>query len=299
MPFTDFLPADTVLVTKDLLFVRDCIEQTHQDGFAQQALLERQAESEMEEQELYEQLRRECQLMDGAQFLKGVSGLKRVEFGSRPTTTPDATLRFDLAVQPIFHKNFDLLTQALTEFRVQGYRLYILADSTKQTDRLQAIFEEQGSGIVFEPVDRTLHAGFTDHQLKVCLFTDHQIFDRFHKYNLRSDKARSGKIALTLKELQQFEIGDYVVHVDHGVGRFGGLVRIPNGDTMQEVIKITYQNDDVVFVSIHSLHKVSKYKGKDGEPPRMNKLGTGAWERLKERTKTKIKDIARDLIKLY
>ena len=130
VPFTDFLPADTVLVTKDLLFVRDCIEQTHQDGFAQQALLERQAESEMEEQELYEQLRRECQLMDGAQFLKGVSGLKRVEFGSRPTTTPDATLRFDLAVQPIFHKNFDLLTQALTEFRVQGYRLYILADST-------------------------------------------------------------------------------------------------------------------------------------------------------------------------
>ena len=299
VPFTDFLPVDTVLVTKDLLFVRDSIEQIHKDGFAQQALLERQAESEMEEQELYEQLRRECQLMDGTQFLKGVSGLKRVEFGSRPTTTPDATLRFDLAVQPIFHKNFDLLTQALTEFRVQGYRLYILADSTKQTDRLQAIFEEQGSGIVFEPVDRTLHAGFTDHQLKVCLFTDHQIFDRFHKYNLRSDKARSGKIALTLKELQQFEIGDYVVHVDHGVGRFGGLVRIPNGDTMQEVIKITYQNDDVVFVSIHSLHKVSKYKGKDGEPPRMNKLGTGAWERLKERTKTKIKDIARDLIKLY
>ena len=116
---------------------------------------------------------------------------------------------------------------------------------------------------------------------------------------LRSDKARSGKVALSLKELQEFNIGDYVVHVDHGVGKFGGLVRIPNGGTMQEVIKIIYQNDDVVFVSIHSLHKVSKYRGKEGEPPRLNKLGTGAWERLKERTKTKIKDIARDLIKLY
>ena len=124
-------------------------------------------------------------------------------------------------------------------------------------------------------------------------------FDRFHKYNLKSDRARSGKVALTLKELNQFEIGDYVVHVDHGVGKFAGLVRIPTGDTTQEAIKIIYQNDDTVFVSIHSLHKVSKYKGKEGEPPHINKLGTGAWERLKDRTKARIKDIARDLIKLY
>lgn len=116
---------------------------------------------------------------------------------------------------------------------------------------------------------------------------------------MKSDKARSGKVALSLKELNQFTPGDYVVHTDHGVGRFAGLVRIPNGDTTQEVMKIVYQNEDVVFVSIHSLHKVSKYKGKEGEAPRLNKLGTGAWEKLKDRTKTKIKDIARDLIKLY
>ena len=174
-----------------------------------------------------------------------------------------------------------------------------MADSAKQTDRLASIFTEQASGIDFTPVNRTLHAGFADDDLKACFFTDHQIFGRFHRYNLRCDKARSGKVALCLKELQEFNIGDYVVHVDHGVGKFGGLVRIPNGDTTQEVIKIIYQNDDVVFVSIHSLHKVSKYRGKEGEPPRLNKLGTGAWERLKERTKTKIKDIARDLIKLY
>lgn len=135
--------------------------------------------------------------------------------------------------------------------------------------------------------------------MRLCIFTDHQLFDRFHKYNLKSDKARSGKVALSLKELNQFTPGDYVVHTDHGVGRFSGLVRIPNGDTTQEVMKLVYQNEDVVFVSIHSLHKVSKYKGKDGEAPRLNKLGTGAWEKLKERTKTKIKDIARDLIRLY
>ncbi|MDO4757199.1 MAG: transcription-repair coupling factor, partial [Parabacteroides sp.] len=148
-------------------------------------------------------------------------------------------------------------------------------------------------------VNKTIHEGFVDHALRCCCFSDHQIFDRFHKYSLRSDRARGGKVALTLKELSQFEPGDYVVHIDHGIGKFAGLVRLPNGDSTQEVIKLIYQNEDVVFVSIHSLHKISKYKGKEGEPPRINKLGTGAWEKIKERTKSKIKDIARDLIRLY
>lgn len=153
---------------------------------------------------------------------------------------------------------------------------------------------------LFKPVLRTLHGGFSDNDLKVCCFTDHQIFDRFHKYNLKSDHARDAKMALSLKELMQFEPGDYVVHIDHGVGRFAGLVRMPGNDgEMQEMIKLTYKNDDAVYVSIHSLHKVSKYKGKDGEPPHISNLGTGAWDKLKERTKKKIKDIARDLIKLY
>ncbi|MDD7076270.1 MAG: transcription-repair coupling factor, partial [Prevotella sp.] len=152
----------------------------------------------------------------------------------------------------------------------------------------------------FVPVDKTLHEGFVDNMMKACFFTDHQIFDRFHKYNLRSEKARSGKVALTLKEISQFEIGDYVVHIDHGIGKFGGLVRMPQGDGYQEMIKITYQRGDAIYVSIHSLYKVSKYKAQDnGEPPRMSTLGTGQWERLKERTKSKIKDIARDLILLY
>ena len=214
-------------------------------------------------------------------------------------STLNSQLNCQTHPQPVFHKNFDLLITEFRRLQDEGYELYILADSAKQTDRLASIFADKETGIRFQPVNRTLHEGFMDDELKVCCFTDHQIFDRYHKYSLRTEQTRTGKVALTLKELQQFEIGDYVVHLDHGVGRFGGLVRIPNGDKMQEVIKIVYNHDDVVFVSIHALHKVSKYKGKDGEPPRISTLGTGAWERMKERTKTKIKDIARDLIKLY
>ena len=136
--------------------------------------------------------------------------------------------------------------------------------------------------------------------MRLCLFTDHQIFDRFHRYSLKSDAARAGKMALTMKELQEMEIGDYVVHVDFGVGKFAGLVRTPTGDSYQEAIRIVYQNNDKVDVSIHSLYKISKYRRSDTDkPPRLSTLGTGAWDRLKERTKKKIKDIARDLIKLY
>lgn len=299
VPFTDFLPPETVLVMKDLFFLRDVADRVYADGFSTQALMDEQARTEMEEAERHEKLRADLMLVDGSALMKGMLDFRRVEVGNKPSATPQATVRFHLTAQPIFHKNFELVNRTFHEYLENGYTLYILADSAKQTDRLASIFTEQASGIDFTPVNRTLHAGFADDDLKTCFFTDHQIFDRFHKYNLRSDKARSGKVALSLKELQEFNIGDYVVHVDHGVGKFGGLVRIPNGGTMQEVIKIIYQNDDVVFVSIHSLHKVSKYRGKEGEPPRLNKLGTGAWERLKERTKTKIKDIARDLIKLY
>ncbi len=299
VPFTDFLPSRTVVVMKDLFFVRDVADRVYAEGFSTQALLDEQANSEMEEAELREKLRTDRIFINGAALMKGLLGFRRVEIGRKPSAAVQATVRFRLKAQPVFHKNFEMVNRSFREYLEQGYTLYILADSVKQTDRLASIFSEQASGIEFTPVNRTLHAGFADEDLKVCFFTDHQIFDRFHKYNLRSDKARSGKVALSLKELQEFNIGDYVVHMDHGVGRFGGLVSIPNGDSMQEVIKIIYQNDDVVFVSIHSLHKVSKYRGKEGEPVRLNKLGTGAWDRLKERTKTKIKDIARDLIKLY
>ena len=133
-----------------------------------------------------------------------------------------------------------MVSSSLTDFLQRGYKIYICSDSSKQTDRLKDIFKERNDNIGFEPVDRTLHEGFVDHTLRMCIFTDHQIFDRFHKYNLRSDKARSGKVALSLKELNQFEPGDYVVHIDHGIGRFAGLVRVPNGNSTQEVKRKLY-----------------------------------------------------------
>lgn len=290
--FMDFIPEETVVWVKDLLWVREQLQKIHDDAISPLA-------KEAYEGDPKDLIDLERRLLDGEEFAKRVFDFRRVEFGTKPVGVPQATLEFNISVQPIFHKNFDLVAETFTNYLKEGYQLFICSDSVKQTDRLKDIFEERGDAITFTPVDKTLHEGFVDHTLRYCIFTDHQLFDRFHKYNLRSDKARSGKVTLSLKELNQFEMGDYVVHIDHGIGRFAGLVRIPNGDTTQEVIKLVYQNDDVVFVSIHSLHKISKYKGKEGEAPRISKLGTGAWEKIKERTKTKIKDIARDLIKLY
>ncbi len=285
-----FIPQDCVLVMRDSAYITDCVRRTWDDGFSFQA----QKENESNPQTLA----KEDFLVDPYVFERQMAGFRHV----RVTPTAggnDKEICFSIHPQPLFHKNLELLKASLSSYLKDGMRLYILADSAKQTERLKDIFEDGGTGIAFTPVDKTLHEGYADDILKACFFTDHQIFDRFHKYNLRSERTRNGKVALTLKELQQFEVGDYVVHIDHGVGRFGGLVRIPCGEKMQEVIKIIYNNDDTVFVSINSLHKVSKYRGKEGEPPRISTLGTGAWEKMKERTKTKIKDIARDLIKLY
>lgn len=294
--FLDFLAPSTVLAMRDFFWLRERIDAVHDESLTPQAIAAREAEENGA-------ISLDGKLIDGAWFMQKALSFRRLEFGNQPTGTPDVSLLFDTSMQPIFHKNFDLVARCFQDFDALHYQIYICSDSMKQTDRIRAIFDERYASaefpISFIPVQRTLHEGFADHTLKLCVFTDHQLFDRFHKYNLKSDKARSGKVALSLKELNQFTPGDYVVHTDHGVGRFAGLVRIPNGDTTQEVMKLIYQNDDVVFVSIHSLHKVSKYKGKEGEAPRLNKLGTGAWEKLKDRTKKKIKDIARDLIKLY
>ncbi len=290
--FLDFLQSETVLAMRDFLWLSERIQSVHDECLSPQAVAARNEEENGA-------IALEGKLIEGSEFSRRALDFRRIEFGNKPTGTPDATASFDTTVQPIFHKNFDLASKIFKEYIDKGYTIYICSDSVKQTDRIRTIFEDRGDPISFTAVERTLHEGFSDNTLHLCVFTDHQLFDRFHKYSLKSDKARSGKVALSLKELNQFTPGDYVVHVDHGVGRFAGLVRIPSGDTTQEVMKLVYQNDDVVFVSIHSLHKVSKYKGKEGEAPRLNKLGTGVWEKLKDRTKRKIKDIARDLIKLY
>ena len=302
-----FLPDETLFCLKDYGYVADAIDRTFQEGFSKQAVMERmeEAESEMEQQEIEQQLRRESQLINGSQFKADSERFRRIELRGRGEGT---AISFNITAQPLFHKNFELLTKTLTDYQLKGYNLFILADSKKQQERLKDILAEIDKDLQFVPVDKTLHEGFIDHDARACFLTDHQIFDRFHKYNLKSDKARTGKVALTLKEIQQFEIGDFVVHIDHGIGKFGGLVRMPvtsptgggREGAYQEMIKITYQRGDCIYVSIHSLYKVSKYKSQDGgEAPRLSTLGTGQWERLKERTKKHIKDIARDLIKLY
>ncbi len=240
-------------------------------------------------------------LVDPEQLSAQLGKFRQLHFtnGELPPSAP-AAINWDCAPQGLFHKNFDLIDKEFVRLQQEGFRIYILSDSEKQHQRLKTIFEERGTTIQFTPVMGTLHEGYIDRPSHCCIFTDHQIFDRFHKYTLKSDRARSGKLALSLKELQSIEPGDYIVHADHGVGRFSGLVRIPgtNG-VMQEMIKLTYLNGDTIFVSLHALHKLSKYRGKEGVEPRINRLGSGAWNKMKERTKSKLKDIARDLIMLY
>jgi len=328
--FLEVLPDDCVLVAKDLSFVSDTVKRIYEEGFSSQAVTERlEAATEMEREQLMNDMRRELQLARPTQFQEQLSqfrhiilsGKRRVESGEKRVESGEwkrengerrmergernVTIAFHTVGQPLFHKNVELLKRSVSDYQLQGYKLYILADSQKQHQRLQELIT---SPDLLIPVDHTLHEGFVDHDLQACFFTDHQIFDRFHKFTLKNEKARTGKMALTMKELQELEIGDYLVHVDYGIGKFGGLVRIPiganaganRGEAYQEVIRIIYQHNDKVDVSIHSLYKISKYRRSDtGEPPRLSILGSGAWDRMKERTKKRIKDIARDLIRLY
>ena len=226
-------------------------------------------------------------------------GATTIELREKSSFDSYEKLPFDTLPQPTFNKNFDLLIDDLQQHINEGYKIYILADQVKQTDRLKAIFDDKESGIQFVAIDHTLHEGFIDRSAKICCYTDHQIFERYHRVTLRSENARRGKAIITLKEINQLQVGDYVVHVDHGIGQFAGLVTTNFHGRPQETIKLTYKGGDTVFVSIHNLHRISKYKGREGSEPTISRLGSGAWERMKERTKDKVKDIARDLIQLY
>lgn len=316
--FLQFLEPSALVVMKDYTYLHDCIEKIYNDGFSTQSLTEQlEGATEMEAERIRQEMKKELNLVSASDFQHALCEHVRVEFGKMADGAiarkqdqlaeakghSNAVISFDMAPQPLFHKNFQLLAQTLEDYQLKGYTLYILADSQKQQQRLKDIFaseELEKYQIQFKPVDKTIHEGFVDHEKKACFFTDHQIFDRFHKYNLRSDSARAGKMALTMKELQEMAPGDFIVHVDFGIGRFGGLVRVPTGDSYQEMIRIFYANHDIVDVSIHSLYKISKYRrGDTGEPPRLSILGSGAWDKLKNKAKKRIKDIARDLIKLY
>lgn len=283
-----FAGADTVLLIHDREWLRQRVRAVAEETLSESALIADEGDKHAMDN-----------VVDAEQFCCDIDSHRYADYAVNNRGDYDAALAFDTSLQGVFHKNFDIISSTFRQFESDGYKIYILSDSEPQFERLRSIFDDRKDDIRFTPVLRTLHEGFVDNERKICAFTDHQIFERFHKYTLKSDRVRSGKLALSLKELSQIEVGDFIVHVDHGVGRFGGLVRTAVNGKMQEMIKLTYLNDDKIFVSIHSLHKLAKYRGKEGVPPKLNKLGSGSWNRVKERTKSKLKDIARDLIQLY
>jgi transcription-repair coupling factor (superfamily II helicase) len=236
-------------------------------------------------------------VVSGDELAKVAESMVIAEFASNAFFKVGKNISATQSKQPAFNKNFGLLGENLIDYREKGYGLYILSNNDKQLERLSDIFEDSGVKVKFNPVRFTLHEGFIDHDLKICCYTDHQIFERYHRFNLRSNKSQ--REAITLQELNKLHPGDFVVHVDHGIGKFAGLVRTEVSGKMQEAVRLVYKDNDSLLVSIHSLHRIAKYKGKEGAEPELNKLGSGAWQKLKSRTKAKVKDIARELIALY
>ncbi len=285
-----FIPSDTLIAVRDAAFTTARIREVASESLSTSTVIAEEGDTDAM-----------SRVIDAEAFARDFNSFTQLSFTAAASSPDPSAVAIDFQCSPqgIYHKNFDIISDSFSRFLDDGYEIFILSDSDKQIERLKEIFADRGDKIKFSPVIPTLHEGFVDHLKKRCIFTDHQIFDRFHKYNLRSDRARSGKLALSLKELSAIEPGDYIVHVDHGVGKFAGLLRTNVNGHMQEMFKLVYAHDDIIFVSIHSLHKLAKYRGKEGVPPKINTLGTGAWNRVKERTKSKLKDIARDLIKLY
>ncbi len=238
-------------------------------------------------------------LINGQTFADLVKPRPLVVWANTQGWKTDTTIEFNMSPQPVFHKHFPLLEENIKERQSEGYAVYVLSGNPRQLERLRQIFADKGSDLQYNEIGHALHEGFVDHDLKWCVYTDHQIFDRYHKFSLRTDQAKAARQAVTLKELTRLNPGDYVVHVDHGVGRFGGLVTTEVNGKKQEAIRLVYRDNDVLLVNIHSLHRISKFKGQEGEPPRINKLGSSAWQKMKDKTKTKVKDIARELIALY
>lgn len=281
----DFLPENTIFWIDEINYVKDRIEFVNE-----QFIKNKELKNE-----------NEIPLISEKDFIEKIENRKYIETGIKQHDKNAYQLNFDVSVQPRFNAKFNLIADELINYSEKGYQNYILSENENQLKRLNDIFqsEEINKDVQFNEMNFILHNGFIDHQAKIVCFTDHQIFERYHKFNLKSKKQNAGKEALTIQELQNLQPGDYVVHVDHGIGIFGGLERQEVNGKTQEVIRLVYKDKDVLFVSIHSLHRISKYKGKEGIPPKIYKLGSSAWQNLKKRTKSKVKDIAKDLIALY
>jgi transcription-repair coupling factor (superfamily II helicase) len=220
-----------------------------------------------------------------------------VEFGLRPTTHHSIEIEFHTREQPAFNRQFDYLIRDLRSLSHKGFQLFLFAENPRQLERLHSIFEDLKAEIHFTPLPVSIHEGFIDEDLKLVCYTDHQIFQRYHKYKIK--QAYNKNKALTLRTLRELQPGDYVTHIDHGVGVYSGLQKIEVSGRLQEAVRIIYKDSDILYVNINSLHKIAKYTGKEGTSPRINKLGSDAWSRLKEKTKTKVKELAFDLIRLY
>ena len=290
--FPDYIPAKTVWWVAGVDFVHNRIVQEYEKALNTFGSLAPEL-GLLPPEELF---------INGSFFIEKLRQFKTLEFGPEKHFTDAPELVFHQSPQPAFNKKFDLLHSDLQQKAEAGYRSYFLSSNAKQIERLHAIFEDMQQthaveAVSFTPLELSLSAGFIDHDLKTLCYTDHQIFERYHKFHLREGFGR--KEALSIKELYDLKPGDFVTHIDHGVGRFDGLQVIDNNGKKQEAIRLIYKNNDILYVSIHSLHRISKYIGREGTPPVLNKLGSGAWNRLKNKTKSKVKDIARDLIKLY
>ena len=291
--FLDFLPAGTVLWLYDTGFAADRIASEFEKA---QAAFEALAGpiQHLEPAELF---------TDRETFLRQLTGFSIVEFGRHSFFKPTFEADFAITPQPSFNKNFDLFLAELRKNMESGIRNILLADSPKQVERIYTILDDlekshpEETPLNFVCINLSLHEGFLSRESGMACYTDHQLFDRYHKFRLK--ESFSGKQALTLKEMYDLKPGDYITHIDHGVGRFDGLEKINNNGKWQEAIRIIYQNDDLLYISIHALHRISKYSGKEGHVPSMDRLGSNAWNKLKAKTKARVKDIARDLIKLY
>ncbi len=281
--FTDFLPSSAFIWTEDGTLIRERINNIW---------------SQTSQREESGQISGKTELvMTGSRFIEECRKFRTIEFGKQGIFGAEVKFEFHTVSQPVFNKNFELLSEKLRSNKIDGYQTFIVSESQSQIDRLLDIFTEISPDVHFDPLLLNLHSGFTDKDLRISVFTDHQIFDRYHKFKIRGYFSR--KESLSVKELTGLNPGDYVVHIDHGIGKFGGLEKIEVNGKLQEAIKLVYRDNDILYVGIHSLYRISKYKGKDDSEPRIYKLGSGAWQKLKQTTKKRVKDIAKDLIRLY
>lgn len=289
--FLDFIAPDTRLWFKDFQLTGDLIQKSFEKAEASFGKIMKESGNTQvvsSPDHLFE---------PGYNFIKRSESFVRVEFGNRFSLEATETFEFESSGQPSFNKNFELLATNLSELQLQGFGNFIAADMPRQLERLKGIFEELNSQLQFQPLNFSLRQGFTDSVLKIACYTDHQIFERFHRYQAKEKFSKSK--ALTLRELQTLQPGDFVTHIDYGVAKFAGLEKkVVNGHE-QEAIRLVYRDDDLLYVSIHALHKISKYSGKDGAPPAISKLGTQEWENKKAKAKKRVKDIAKELIELY